>query len=48
MVLTFKHLTVAGSSHSDIYETCVECNLGQKIRLLIGNQMVRKSNGLDF
>ena len=26
------------SSHSDIYETCVERNLGQKIRLLLRRQ----------
>ena len=38
MVSTFKYLTNVVSSHSDIYETCVERNLGQKIRLLLRRQ----------
>ena len=38
MVSTFKYLTNVVSSHSDIYETCVERNSGQKIRLLLRRQ----------
>ena len=38
MVSTFKFLTGVVSSHSDIYETCVERNFGQKIRLLLQRQ----------
>ena len=38
MVSTFKFLTVVVSSHSDIYETGIERNFGQKIRLLLPQQ----------
>ena len=33
-----KYLTNVVSRHSDIYETCVKRNLGQKIRLLLRRQ----------
>ena len=36
------YLTDVASSHSDIYETCVERNFGQKIRLLHWRQLFVK------